>query len=172
MFWRKNFWFRNCIFLSSPLFFNHFLKDKFWIEELYFSICGNILELGGLLLKSFDKIRVLLFYSQTELVIYVFIVFTGIIRGTLDKHIPEGLPRRFFYKIQVLIFAHQNKVRSLFFEFWETVEGINRARYLCFWSFIRILGGPFITVFLRAMVVRKVFFSYFQKLVFLELVFF
>ena len=109
------------------------------------------MELGGLLLKSFDKIRVLLFYSQTELVIYVFGVFTGIIRGTLDKRIPGGLLRRFLTK-----FA--NKVRSLFFEFWETVEGVNRARYLCFWSFIRILGGPFINVFLRAMVVRKVFF--------------
>ena len=27
--------------------------------------------------------------------------------------------------------------------------GANRARYLCFWSFIRILGGPFINEFLR-----------------------
>ena len=87
-------------FLPPPFFFNHFLKDKLWIEELYFSICGNILELGGLLLKSFDKIRVLLFYSQTELVIYVFGVFTGIIRGTLDKHIPEGLLRRFLTKFK------------------------------------------------------------------------
>ena len=98
IFWRKIFWFRNCIFLSSPLFFNHFLKDKFWIEELYFSICGNILELGGLLLKSFDKIRVLLFYSQTELVIYVFGVFIGIIGGTPDKRFPEGLFWRFSIK--------------------------------------------------------------------------
>ena len=57
-------------------------------------------------LTCFKKVRVLIFAHQnrvrsifleflqivvTELVIYVFGVFIGIIRGTLDKRIPEGL---------------------------------------------------------------------------------
>ena len=58
------------------------------------------------------------FKIVTELVIYVFGVFIGIIGGgTPDKRIPEGLLLRFFDKFRVLIFAHQNRVRSMFLEF-------------------------------------------------------
>ena len=47
----------------------------------------------------------------------------------------------FFDKVRVLIFAHQNRVRSIFLECLYIVEGGNRARYLCFCSFIGIIGG-------------------------------
>ena len=64
-------------------------------------------------------------------------VFIGIIGKTPDNRIPEGLFLTFFDKVSVLIFAHPNRVRSIFLEFLEIVEGGNRARYLCNWSFYR-----------------------------------
>ena len=48
----------------------------------------------------------------------------------------------FFEQVRVLIFAHRNReVRSIFFEFLYTVEGGNRARYLCFWCLYRHYRG-------------------------------
>ena len=55
------------------------------------------------------------FLLKTKLVPYVVGVFIGIIGGTPDKRISEGLT--FFDKVCVLNFAHQNRVRSMFFEF-------------------------------------------------------
>ena len=47
----------------------------------------------------------------------------------------------FFVKVRVLIFTHKNRVCSIFLEFLYIVEDGNRARYLCFWSFLGIIGG-------------------------------
>ena len=44
-------------------------------------------------------------------------VFIAIIGGTPDKRIPEGLFLAFFDKVRVLIFGHQNRVRSILLEF-------------------------------------------------------
>ena len=50
----------------------------------------------------------------TEFVSYGFGIFRGIIGRTPDKRIPEGL-----------FFAHQNRIRFIFFEFLKIVEGLS-----------------------------------------------
>ena len=58
----------------------------------------------------------------------------------------------FFDEVRVLIFAHQNRVRSIFLVFlWIIEGGGNQPRYQFFWSFYRHYrgGGPLINVFLR-----------------------
>ena len=47
----------------------------------------------------------------------MFLSFYRHYRGDPDKRIPEGQILTFFDKVRVLISAHQNRVRSIFFEF-------------------------------------------------------
>ena len=47
-----------------------------------------------------------------------------------------------FDKVRDLILPHRNRVRSMFLEILEIVEGGDQACYLCFWYFIGIMGGP------------------------------
>ena len=58
----------------------------------------------------------------TELVIYDFGVFTSIIGGALIN-VFLRVCLTFFDKNRVLIFTHERRVRSMFFEFLEIVEG-------------------------------------------------
>ena len=47
----------------------------------------------------------------------------------------------FFDKVHVLIFAHQNRVRSIFFEFLQIVEGGTELVIYVFGVCIGIIGG-------------------------------
>ena len=46
-----------------------------------------------------------------------------------------------FDKVRDLILPHRNRVRSMFLEILEIVEGGDQACYLCFWYFYRHYGG-------------------------------
>ena len=46
-----------------------------------------------------------------------------------------------FDKIRVLIFAHQNRVRSIFLKFLYIVEGVTELVIYVFGVFIAIIGG-------------------------------
>ena len=56
----------------------------------------------------------------------------------------------FFVKARVLIYNQKNRLRSIFLELLQIVEGSDLAGYLCFWTFYRhYKGGPLINVFMR-----------------------
>ena len=46
-----------------------------------------------------------------------------------------------FDKVRVLIFANENKVPSMFFEFLQIVEGVTELVIYVFGVFIGIIGG-------------------------------
>ena len=71
--------------------------------------------------------------------------FIGIIGGTPDKRLPEGLfYLTVFDKVHVIIFENQKRVPSLFLEF--LYIGVTQLVIYVFGVFIGILGGPLINV--------------------------